>query len=142
MLAESKPLSLSLKAARKLPQTEADPGLLGEALSVLLTNAFNYTPPGGEVVIGTRTRKKGSQRWVGFSVGDTGPGILSDEQPRLFERFFRGEAGRTSGAPGTGLGLAIAKEIVELHHGLIEVESAGIPGQGATFTIWLPAADR
>jgi signal transduction histidine kinase len=56
----------------------------------------------------------------------------------LFERFFRGEVGQQSHAPGTGLGLAIAKEIVDLHHGWIEVESSGLSGQGAAFSVWLP----
>jgi two-component system phosphate regulon sensor histidine kinase PhoR len=59
--------------------------------------------------------------------------------PRLFERFFRGTAGRESGTAGTGLGLAIVKEIVERHHGRVEAFSEGVPGKGVTFTVWLPA---
>jgi signal transduction histidine kinase len=70
-------------------------------------------------------------------VSDTGPGISPEEQARLFERFFRGEAGRKSNAPGTGLGLAICQEIVQRHNGRITIESA--VGQGSTFTVWLPA---
>jgi signal transduction histidine kinase len=81
------------------------------------------------------------RHWAGFSVVDTGPGIPPEEQPHLFERFFRGKAGRESGAPGTGLGLPIAREIVERHHGTIEVLSNSTPGSGATFTVWLPVAD-
>jgi PAS domain S-box-containing protein len=76
-------------------------------------------------------------QWVTFSVSDTGPGISPEEQARLFERFFRGEAGRKSNAPGTGLGLAICQEIVQRHNGRITIESA--VGQGSTFTVWLPA---
>ena len=53
-------------------------------------------------------------------------------------RFFRGKAARDTATPGTGLGLAIAKEIVEQYRGRIEMESEGVPGRGATFTVWLP----
>jgi signal transduction histidine kinase len=74
------------------------------------------------------------------SVSDTGPGIPPEERSQLFTRFFRGAVGRKSGAPGTGLGLAIARGIVERHQGQIEVASAGVAGQGATFSVWLPAA--
>ncbi len=55
--------------------------------------------------------------------------------------FFRGKAGRESGAPGTGLGLAIVKEIMDRHSGRVQVESEGVPGKGATFTVWLPAIE-
>ena len=66
-------------------------------------------------------------------------GISSDDLRYIFDRFYRGKAGRGSGAPGTGLGLSIASEIVKRHEGRIDVESTGIPGEGTTFTVWLPA---
>jgi signal transduction histidine kinase len=72
-------------------------------------------------------------------VSDTGPGIPPDEQRRLFERFFRGSAGRASGIVGPGLGLSIAKEIMMRHQGRIEIQSSGVPGEGTTFGLWLPA---
>jgi len=75
---------------------------------------------------------------AGVSIRDTGPGIPEDEVPVLFTRFFRGVVGRASGTPGTGLGLSIAKEIVVRHGGTIEL-SANSEGQGAEFTIWIPA---
>jgi PAS domain S-box-containing protein len=140
-LAENRGLSLSLGDTAKSPMVMADSGLLGQALSVLLTNALNYTPTGGSVRIGTHQRKAEEIVWAGFSVSDTGPGISPEEQTELFARFFRGSVGRNSGAPGTGLGLAIAKEIVHRHSGHIEVISEGIPGKGATFHAWLPAID-
>jgi signal transduction histidine kinase len=74
------------------------------------------------------------------SVSDTGPGISKADRAHLFERFYRGEAGRESGAPGTGLGLAICKEIMDLHNGRISVQSE--IGQGSTFTIWLTIAEQ
>lgn len=138
-LAESKQLTLTLDATPDLPLVEADRQLIGEVLSILLTNAFNYTPANQKVIIRTCTASDENKQWPGFSVIDTGPGIPLDEQKHMFERFYRGKAARESGAPGTGLGLAIAKEIVELHDGRIEVHSDGEPGRGATFSVWLPA---
>ncbi|HMK07441.1 MAG TPA: HAMP domain-containing sensor histidine kinase, partial [Anaerolineales bacterium] len=77
--------------------------------------------------------------WVAAVVSDNGPGIPAEEQPMIFHRFFRGRASRATGAAGTGLGLAICHDIVELHGGRITLESEGIPGKGARFTVWLPA---
>jgi PAS domain S-box-containing protein len=138
-LAANKGLTLTLERAETIPLVQADSGLLGQVLSVLLTNAFNYTPKGGTVTISSHTRDHGSRRWAGFSVGDTGPGISPAEHGQLFTRFYRGTVGRDSGATGTGLGLAIAKEIIDRHAGRIEIVSEGIPGKGATFIVWLPA---
>jgi signal transduction histidine kinase len=116
----------------------ADRGLIGLALSVLLTNAVNYTPPGGQVTVSTHmiTDAEGRQ-WGALGVRDTGSGIPLEEQPRLFTRFFRGKAAQESGVPGTGLGLSIAKAIVERHQGQVEIESKGIPGEGTLFRILL-----
>jgi len=73
-----------------------------------------------------------------ITVQDTGPGISMEDLPHIFERFYRGSASHETGAPGTGLGLAIVKEVVDRHHGDIQVEN--VPdGHGAFFTIWLPA---
>jgi signal transduction histidine kinase len=141
-LAEERGLSLSLDQAPDLPPVHADEGMLGQTLSVLLTNALNYTPVGGRVVVSTWVCQREGEACTGFSVSDTGPGIPPEEQSRLFQRFFRGAAGRESGQPGTGLGLAIAKEIVTRHHGWIEVVSEGVPGEGATFSVWLPVESQ
>ncbi len=140
-LAESKQLTLSFEAGADLSLVEADEGLIGQVLSILLTNAFNYTPAGGRVTVSTRSGQFDDKQWAGFSVSDTGPGVASDDLSHLFERFFRGKAGRESGVPGTGLGLAIAQEIVARHLGRIEVESEGVPGKGTTFTVWLPTKE-
>jgi signal transduction histidine kinase len=139
-LAESRGLELDLEIEPELLAVEADERLLGQSLSVLLTNAFNYTPAGGHVTVRTGTRSANDAAWHGLIVTDTGPGIPADEQPYLFDRFFRGKAARESGMPGTGLGLAIVQEIAEQHNGWVEVNSTGKPGQGATFAIWLPVA--
>ena len=140
LLTESQGLTLTLEKDPALAPVQADVQQLGQALSVLLTNALNYTPPGGQVTIATRRQRQDGQSWSIISISDTGPGIAPDEVAHLFKRFFRGLAGHESGASGTGLGLSIAKEIVERHDGRLEVVSAGIAGKGATFSIWLPAA--
>jgi signal transduction histidine kinase len=80
------------------------------------------------------------RQWVTFSVGDSGPGISFEDVRHIFERFYRGRAGRDSRAPGTGLGLAICDEIVQRLNGKIVVDSQ--PEQGSTFTVWLPAAGQ
>jgi signal transduction histidine kinase len=138
--AESLGLLLTVSCIVQPLPVLADAGLLEQALSVLLTNAMNYTPSGGIVTVSTHMRRSDEDSpWcAGFRVQDTGPGIRKEEQARLFTRFFRGTAGQDSRVSGTGLGLAIAKEIVNRHHGQIGVESSGILGQGSAFTIWLP----
>jgi signal transduction histidine kinase len=140
-LAHSRELRLEISLQPDLPLVAGDPEMIGQALSILLTNALHYTPAGGIVTVRTRQKQTEGKRWAGLEVSDTGPGIQAEELASIFERFYRGQAGRTSGAAGTGLGLAIAREIVERHDGDIEVSSTGIPGEGATFTLWLPVAD-
>jgi PAS domain S-box-containing protein len=131
-------LTLKVALGAELPLALADPRLIEQVLTNLLTNAFNYTPAGGVITLRTDTVEVKGRQWVTARVSDTGPGIAPQEQSRLFERFYRGTAGQASSAPGTGLGLAISKEIMELHGGDITLESQ--PGQGSTFTIWMSVA--
>jgi PAS domain S-box-containing protein len=139
IMAEAKNLHLAFLDESHLLEVLADTGLLEQALGILLTNAINYTPPGGSITV--RTLTDAERHWVGFSVSDTGPGISMEDQSQLFQRFFRGQVGRASQAAGTGLGLAIAKEIIERHDGRIEVESSGVFAEGACFTVWLPSQE-
>ena len=145
-LAESKGLGLTFAGQPDLPPAQADPELMGQVLGILLTNALNYTPAGGQITVQTAVcahpQGADGQPWVGFRVDDSGPGILPEEQSQVFERFYRGTVGQESGEPGTGLGLAIASEIVKRHQGRIEVASEGRPGEGATFSVWLPLAEE
>ncbi len=110
------------------------PGALAMVIENLLSNALKFSPPHGRVTI--RTLAAGSEALL--SVSDSGPGIPPDEIPRLFERFFRGRASQTPGAPGAGLGLAICRAVVEARGGRITVDSR--PDAGATFTVHLPLA--
>ncbi len=136
--AQSHAISLRWESGAEVPPVEVDSKLLEQVLSILLTNALNYTPAGGEVIVSTAAAERDGTAWVGITVRDNGPGIPPEEQVHLFERFFRGVVGRESNQPGTGLGLAIAREIVNLHGGSIQVVSSGVPGEGAEFTVWLP----
>ncbi len=114
-------------------QVLGDRDRLKQVLLNLVANAIQYTPPGGEVIMGL-ARIGGQARVI---VRDTGPGIPSKDLPFIFERFYRAEKSRTrSRSSGFGLGLSIAQWIVENHDGTIKVDSK--EGQGTTFAIWLP----
>jgi PAS domain S-box-containing protein len=138
-LAESKHLTLNVELEAELPMVSADQFQLGQVFSIVLTNALNYSPPGGAIRISTQTCQNDGRLWVGFGVSDVGPGIDPGEIDKLFTRFFRGKAGLASGLGGTGLGLAIAREIVEKHEGRVEALNNPPPVTGATFRVWLPA---
>jgi len=136
-MAHSRQLKLTCIPAPDLPSAQADPRLLTQVLSNLLTNALNYTPAQRAIQVYTGLECQNGSTWVTVSVSDTGLGIPEEELKHLFTRFFRGSASRSSAAPGTGLGLAISKEIMERLNGRITVESQF--GQGTTFCVWLPA---
>ncbi len=119
-----------------LPGVLADERMLSQVVANLMTNAMNYTLPGGRVSIGTGVAADDGAKWVTLRVTDTGLGIPVDEVEHVFERFYRGTASRRMGTPGTGLGLSICKEILSRHKGRISVHSRA--GEGSTFTIWLP----
>jgi signal transduction histidine kinase len=133
---DTKGLRVELEAGSPLPDVMADPQRLQQILRGLLDNSFHYTPTGGSVWI--RARAEGDR--LKIEVADTGVGIPLSEQPRVFERFFRGEQALNLGVPGTGLGLSIVAHLVALHRGTIEFESSGVPGQGTCFKVALPLA--
>jgi PAS domain S-box-containing protein len=137
-LVEQNEVSIRFESDDSLPRINVDSSMITQVVSVLLTNAVHYTPDRGDIFVFTQVKQVGEQKWVGFCVQDTGYGITVEEQVQLFTRFFRGEASKRVGSPGTGLGLAIAKEIVDRHHGEIEIQSTGVPGEGTAVTVWLP----
>jgi len=137
-LAKKKDLTLKFVTDVKTMSVQADRKRIGHVISILLTNALNYTPAGGDVLVGVKNKSQEDEDWVGFCIQDSGIGIALEEQERIFERFFRGSSGYKSEVSGTGLGLAIAKEIIDLHGGRIMLESSGVPGEGAVFSVWLP----
>lgn len=101
---------------------------LYSAFSNLLFNAVRYTPPGGTITTVWRDADEGAE----FSVADTGVGIEAYHLPRLTERFYRVDAGRSRASGGTGLGLAIVKHILQRHQACLEIESE--IGKGSTFS--------
>ena len=135
-LAAEQAIQLQVEMSKELPPAQGDSRLLSQVFTNLLTNAMNYTPKGGRIMLRTRHLSENGQAWIVADVQDTGIGILPDEQSMIFRRFFRGHASQATGAPGTGLGLAICKEIAELHGGRIEVSSQ--PGTGTSVAVWLP----
>lgn len=112
-----------------------NPSEIESAFSNLVFNAVRYTPPGGRIEV----------RWYGrgeeacFAVSDTGVGIEAKHIPRLTERFYRVDVGRSREKGGTGLGLAIVKHVLIRHGGRLAIESE--PGVGSTFTCTF-SADR
>jgi two-component system phosphate regulon sensor histidine kinase PhoR len=111
---------------------KANARLLEQAVGNLLDNAIKYSEPGGNVEIDV-TKDKSD---VTIKVSDHGCGIAPEHLPRLFERFYRVDKGRSRELGGTGLGLAIVKHIIQAHEGDVTVEST--PGKGSAFTLHLP----
>lgn len=107
---------------------------LASAVNNLLTNAVRYTPSGGTITVGWQRNADGQPR---YWVQDTGIGITEQNIPRLTERFFRVDRGRSRETGGTGLGLAIAKHVAMRHQAELEITSE--PGKGSTFMIIFPA---
>lgn len=107
---------------------------LGQVIGNLLENAVKFSLPGGNVSVSIT----GNDADVLLTVSDTGPGIPRDDLPRVFERFYRGDASRTSEVPGVGLGLAICRGIVQAYGGSISIDSK--PGAGTTVTVRLSRA--
>ncbi|MDR2454727.1 MAG: two-component sensor histidine kinase [Bifidobacteriaceae bacterium] len=118
------------------PRVRADRARLAQVLANLLENALRHTPPGGRVELSAGAGPAGS---VLIEVADTGEGIAGQHLELVFERFYRVDEARDRAHGGAGIGLAIAKALVEAHGGRISARSAG-PGQGAVFSLELPAA--
>jgi signal transduction histidine kinase len=128
-LAQEKSIHLSITG--RLPQLtlRCDRARLESALANLLDNAVKFTPAGGHVEIGAEQTEASVRIWV----QDDGPGIDVQDQPHIFERFYRGQAGHPE---GSGLGLAIVQSVAQAHAGRVWVDSQ--PQQGSRFTIELP----
>lgn len=131
-LAEEKKITISPDFSPGLPTAHADPDRLEQVFINLVDNALRATPAGGKVDVAIKDKKDKFQ----ISISDTGPGIALEEQPLIWERFYKVDKSRTRKGGGTGLGLAIVKEIVEAHGGSIEVISK--PGEGSTFVFTIP----
>ena len=131
--AQQKGVAITVQSGPDLPVVEADSERMAQVFDNLIANALRHTPAGGEITLsGAFTDGQ-----VELCVQDNGSGIAPQDLLNIFDRFYRGDKSRQQNGE-SGLGLAISKSIVEIHHGTIAVESR--PGEGAVFTIRLPAA--
>lgn len=129
---ERKSIILLQEIDAQLPLIEADEKRIGQVLMNLLSNALKYSYSGGLITI--RAFKRDSQ-YVEVQVEDAGIGITPEQQSQLFTRFYRAETPFRNQVSGTGLGLSIAKTFVELHGGLIMVQSQAGAGSIFSFTL-------
>ena len=156
-------LTLNVFVDEEEIEVYCDKDMVEKILSNLLSNAFKFSPEGGEVTVSVSPRRvptdlptprvvdesstvpspmgRGASEGrcegsVDISVSDTGVGIPSGELDRVFDRFYQVDASQTREHEGSGIGLALVKELVELHHGTIQVRSE--VGRGSTFTVRLP----
>jgi len=122
---------------------QADKKKMMQALINVISNAYKYSPGGGDVIVATLasdsvlTSRRTDSKLVGVKISDTGIGLTPEQSARVFERFYRAD---TSGQfSGTGLGMSIIKEIVEFHGGRVSLESQY--GVGTSVTLWLKMHD-
>lgn len=127
---------LEVAVAPEAHAVVADPDALRQIFTNLFDNALRYTLRGGRIRVAAEMTRDG----VAVAVADTGSGIGSEHLPRIFERFYRADAGRARQHGGTGLGLAIVKHLVDAHGGRVEAESA--VGRGTTIRMVFPAGER
>ncbi|MEX2673133.1 MAG: HAMP domain-containing sensor histidine kinase [Phycisphaeraceae bacterium] len=130
---------LRQKIEPNLPLVHTDAGKLQQILFNFLANAVKFTPPGGVVTLSVKhipPPRDGAAAYMRLSVSDTGPGIGPEDQERIFDKFTQLDPSVTREGGGTGLGLTISRELSELLHGRIEVDSD--VGQGATFSLTIP----
>jgi len=130
--ADEKQIDLTLKLAPKVPKIQGDKQRLSVLITNLVGNALKYTPNGGRVAVTLEVH----ERSLEIAVADNGIGIAPEDQPHVFEKFYRAASPEVQAIKGTGLGLAIAREVARLHGGDIRLEST--PGQGSKFTVELP----
>jgi two-component system, OmpR family, phosphate regulon sensor histidine kinase PhoR len=130
--AKAKGITLDIAIEPGAETIYADRTALEQILLNLVENAMRHTGEGGRITI--RTTRGGDG--VSLAVGDTGSGIPPEHLPRIFERFYRADSGRSREAGGTGLGLAIVRHLVEAHGGTVRADST--VGVGTTVSIFFP----
>ena len=134
--AEGKGLVLAIQLPPDLPPIVMDRTRIAQVVSNLLDNAIFHTPQGGSIVVSAEA----SNTVLRVSVADSGPGITSEDQTLIFDRFYRTDRSRDRATGGSGLGLTIARQMVEAHGGNRGVESD--PGLGSRFFFELPLTNE
>ena len=117
-----------------LPKLVFDTAKINQALCNILSNACKYSPEYSPIDITINQRTFDNKNYLGIKIRDQGMGMTAEQSKHLFDRFWRADL--TGLIAGTGLGMSIVKEIIEAHHGQIEITSK--PDQGTTITVWLP----
>ncbi|MFC2141205.1 two-component regulator propeller domain-containing protein, partial [Acidobacteriota bacterium] len=142
-LAMQKKVELTFQGQEEHIPIYFDPEKLEKIITNLLSNAFNYLSVGGKITVSVRS-VAGTDSFpfgsVEISVRDTGSGISKDQLPHIFDRFYRAKGSHGYDRKGTGIGLALCKDLVELHHGEIQVQSSCLDDHthGTEFIIRLP----
>ena len=134
--AERKAISILKNDISPLLSVRADRGYLEQVLLNLFDNAIKYGGEGGEIIISAIVEARGE---IQVSMRDNGPGIPKEDLPRIFERFYRVDRGRSRELGGTGLGLSIVKHLIQAHGGRVWAESQ--LGEGSTFYFTLPGSN-
>jgi signal transduction histidine kinase/ligand-binding sensor domain-containing protein/DNA-binding response OmpR family regulator len=142
-------ISLDVVVGQEEIEVYGDRDMLEQIISNLVSNAFKFTPEGGSVTVsvglapkapgknqGTGSHRGPGRESVEITVADTGAGIPPEQLDRIFDRFYQVDASQTREHEGSGIGLALVKELVELHHGTIEIRSR--VGNGTVCTVRLP----
>ena len=127
-------IDLELDLPPDLPSVWGDDRRVRQIMNNLVSNAYHYTPNGGNIHVKAHVE----DGYVQVDVRDSGIGIPPQDQEKIFERFYRGENPLVLATAGTGLGLSIVRQLVEVHEGEIWFESSGIPGEGSVFSFTLP----
>jgi signal transduction histidine kinase/DNA-binding response OmpR family regulator len=135
-LAIDKEISLEMKNPTEPVMLYFDQEKMEKIFYNLLTNAFKFTPSGGTIRVSMIQKKKS----VVITVSDTGKGIAQDQLENIFNRFFQADAGKESYYESSGIGLTLTKELVELHHGTINVKSQ--LGKRTTFFLEFPLGNK
>jgi PAS domain S-box-containing protein len=135
--ANEKSIEIAAHIARDVPPTiQGDPVRLRQVLGNLVNNAVKFTECGAVLLAVTTAPTEGRETVLEFSVTDTGLGIAPEQQARIFEAFEQADGSVTRKFGGTGLGLAISRQLVELMHGSMGLESE--PGRGSRFSFRIP----
>jgi signal transduction histidine kinase/ligand-binding sensor domain-containing protein/AraC-like DNA-binding protein len=153
-LAKRKNIRLEFYAEKKSLLLYVDRDKIEQILNNLLSNAFKFTSKGGRIAIEIVVKKNSAAllkqeekkpeilsknvktEWLKISISDTGIGIPPDRLDKIFDRFYQIDSSQKRAYEGSGIGLALTRELVELHHGILKVESES--GKGSTFMVYLP----
>lgn len=135
-LADAKGIAVRSLPAEQLPEIPVDNDRLSQVIYNLITNAIRYTAPGGWIELRTCIVTKNGLNWIALTVSDSGCGISGEDLPKIFDVFYRGDKSRDRASGGSGLGLAIARQLTELHGGILTASSR--LGTGSEFQLLLP----